>query len=82
MSLCIPHGAEYLTVTFACPGGGEHNQRIDATAVRGGCLGKVIAHAVRSAKRRKVRVANCLRISHRDAVLYEAAGFLPGGFCR
>lgn len=58
-----------ITVTFALPGGGEHRER-----VRSGDIyetSKNIAAGARAAKRHGVRVANCLRITYRRAVLFE-----------
>jgi hypothetical protein len=88
VTLCIPDGAEYLTVVFAVVGGGTHKQRIDVHAMRRGrragewCdrVCDAITHAARSAKRRKVAVANCLRITHGKAVLFDNVADVAGRF--
>lgn len=73
MNLTIPPDAEYLSVEFALPAGGTHRQRVAIWGLHGSRrLADVIAKAVAGAKRNRVSVSNCLRITHGKVVLFDA----------
>lgn len=75
MMLCIPDAAEYLTVEFATRDGGTHKQRVTVLhrmrdpGPHG--LRHVIEAAVKGCKRKGIAAANCLRVTHKAAVLFN-----------
>jgi hypothetical protein len=85
MTIAIPREAEYIVVEFAVPGSADvHKQRVTVTwkmrDTGDSGIASVIAAAVKACCRKRISIANALRVTHKGAVLFEAAGTLPGGF--
>lgn len=78
MTFLIPREAEFLTVEFAKAGDeGVHKQRVTVCwAMRQSGVTKVIEAAVNGCKRNGVAVANVLRVTHKQAVLFDAVADL------
>jgi hypothetical protein len=81
MMLYIPNEAEFITVEFAKVGGGTHKQRLSTWALKSErrCA-LIIAAAVKGCKRKRVKVANALRITFKNNVLFDRVGGVPEGF--
>ena len=70
----IPADASFVTVELARANGGSIKQRV--TVLGAMDLTRVITAAIRGCNRKRVKVGNVLRITHKEAVLFDAVADL------